>query len=137
MSTIAWDGVTMAAEGRAIESGTIVASNDKKIRIVNGSVVGTAGEAAGGIEFCEFIEDGEWRTKASTATAMVIDGARGRLYEGVRHAQPIKPPYAIGSGAGFALAAMMAGADAVQAVKIACKLDPYSGGRIMKVRCIG
>lgn len=40
---------------------------------------------------------------------------------------------AVGSGGGFALAAMKAGASAKEAVKIACELDVYSGGRVREV----
>ena len=39
--------------------------------------------------------------------------------------------YAIGSGSRFAMGALMAGASAVEAVKIACGLDVYSGGRVV------
>jgi ATP-dependent protease HslVU (ClpYQ) peptidase subunit len=39
--------------------------------------------------------------------------------------------YAIGSGSGYALAAMKAGATAKQAVKIATELDIRSGGKIV------
>jgi ATP-dependent protease HslVU (ClpYQ) peptidase subunit len=38
--------------------------------------------------------------------------------------------HAIGSGAPFALAAMEGGASAVKAVKVAIKIDVWSGGRI-------
>lgn len=39
-------------------------------------------------------------------------------------------PWAIGSGANFALGAMRAGANALEAVKIAAQCDPYTGGKI-------
>jgi len=38
--------------------------------------------------------------------------------------------YAIGSGAGVALGAMHCGKSAVEAVRIAARVDPYTGGRI-------
>jgi ATP-dependent HslUV protease subunit HslV len=40
---------------------------------------------------------------------------------------------AVGSGQNFAMGAMLAGASAEEAVKIAIKLDPYSGGKLKKV----
>ena len=48
--------------------------------------------------------------------------------------QPIEPGdiEAIGSGADYAIGAMDAGCDAVQAVKIAAGRDVYTGGRIRK-----
>lgn len=39
--------------------------------------------------------------------------------------------YAIGSGAKAALAAMHCGKSAVEAVRIAARIDPYTGGRIV------
>jgi ATP-dependent protease HslVU (ClpYQ) peptidase subunit len=38
--------------------------------------------------------------------------------------------FAIGNGAPYAMAAYLAGADPVEAVRIACKLDVYTGGPI-------
>lgn len=42
----------------------------------------------------------------------------------------IKPPYGIGSGGAYGVAAARAGASAKEAVKIACGIDVYSGGPI-------
>lgn len=41
--------------------------------------------------------------------------------------------YAIGSGSDFAMGAMAMGADAKEAVRVAAKFDPYTGGAIKKV----
>jgi hypothetical protein len=41
---------------------------------------------------------------------------------------------AIGTGSAFAIAAMKGGAQAEQAVRIAMELDPYSGGRVRKLK---
>lgn len=41
-----------------------------------------------------------------------------------------KGPYAIGSGEEFAMGAMLAGSTAAEAVKIASKLDVYTGGPV-------
>lgn len=54
---------------------------------------------------------------------MGIFGGTSIVFENIR-------PYCIGSGAGYAQAAMLAGADAIEAVKIACKLDCSSGGKV-------
>ena len=47
------------------------------------------------------------------------------------------PYYAIGSGAGAALAAMDVGASAVDAVKVAIKRDVYCGGRVQRLTING
>lgn len=41
-----------------------------------------------------------------------------------------KGPYAIGSGEEYAMGAMLAGCSALEAVKIAAKLDVYTGGPV-------
>jgi hypothetical protein len=46
----------------------------------------------------------------------------------------LEPFYAIGSGTKAALAAMHMGAGAEEAVKIACKVDPHTGGEIQVFR---
>lgn len=46
----------------------------------------------------------------------------------------IEPCFAVGSGQRFALGAMDAGCSAVEAVKIACNRDIYSGGKVRKVK---
>ena len=43
-------------------------------------------------------------------------------------------PAAIGSGAPYAIAAMACGKNAMDAVKIAKKFDPYTGGRITSIK---
>lgn len=45
--------------------------------------------------------------------------------------------YSVGSGSDFALGAMAAGASPAEAVKIASKLDSYTGGRIQSVMASG
>lgn len=47
---------------------------------------------------------------------------------------PVKGKIALGSGSVAAMGAMLAGADAKTAVKIASKLDPYTGGKIDVVK---
>lgn len=49
----------------------------------------------------------------------------------------MKTPCAIGSGRGYALAAMLAGADARKAVEIAIKLDTGSGGEVYHLPLTG
>jgi hypothetical protein len=51
-----------------------------------------------------------------------------------RPVQILEPFYAIGSGAKAALAAMHCGKSAVEAVRIAARIDPYTGGRIVSMK---
>lgn len=75
----------------------------------------------------------------SNAQAFVIE--KGRVYHigfdsecSLLIEEITEPCFAIGSGQRFALGAMDAGCNAVEAVKIACNRDIYSGGRVRKVK---
>jgi hypothetical protein len=56
------------------------------------------------------------------------------LYEGNIWQRIKMPYYAIGSGSIIAFGALDAGASALEAVRIACRRDPWSGGKISSVR---
>ncbi len=45
----------------------------------------------------------------------------------------VRLPFAMGSGREFAYGALSMGASASQAVKIACKYDPRSGGKVKEI----
>lgn len=64
---------------------------------------------------------------------LVHPDGRVLSFGGIRWIRERHEFVALGSGGGFARAAMMAGADAKQAIRIACKLDTHSGGRVMFV----
>jgi ATP-dependent protease HslVU (ClpYQ) peptidase subunit len=66
--------------------------------------------------------------------AILVDGKRHIFIVSSQGLIRVEDKYAaIGSGAPYALAAMDAGVDAKRAVKIACKRDAYSGGKIRSV----
>lgn len=73
--------------------------------------------------------------KLEDVSGLMIDRRRRVWHYEGNIWQRIKMPFfAIGSGAGFAMAAMLAGATAVEAVKIGIRLDPYSGGKVTALR---
>lgn len=135
MTTIATDGKLMAGDGRSTR-GDIVSGGDRKkvFRLPDGSIIGIAGRT----------RDAERAVRSLMADPFAPEEVRGdyhliRLYPNGQiwsHEDTltapirVKPPYAIGSGSTAAMAAMLAGADATAAVKIATKLDIYSGGKI-------
>ena len=130
MTTIAYDGISIAADSMGICDSVIVALNDTKLHVTAKGILGCAGEAATVPTLIQWIETGK-KEGAYSGTGILVDGRRALLFEGLTKGQKIKAPYAIGTGASFAFAAMYAGASAVEAVKIACRLDPTSGGRIV------
>ena len=130
MTTIAWDGKRIAADGLSTCDGFVVATDDPKLFRRKGVVIGVAGDWASAVPMVEFIAgQRDFDSECKDITALAIRNGKGVVYEGRKTPYPVKPPYAIGSGACFALAAMEAGTDALKAVKVACKLDTASGGK--------
>lgn len=73
--------------------------------------------------------------KLDDINALCIDNdATIHVYEGRRWETVEMPYYSVGSGSRFAFPALDAGADAVKAVEIAKKRDPYSGGDTIFLR---
>lgn len=62
---------------------------------------------------------------------VLTDNGQIQLFENTPHPIILDECVAIGSGSDFAKAAMLAGATAEEAVSIASKLDPYTGGEIV------
>lgn len=99
-------------------------------------ILATAGETYPGMTFVEWFGSGKPKpdvllNSESDFDILILD--RGRIYVADRHCQPVQilePFYAIGSGAKAALAAMHCGKSAREAVKIAARIDPYTGGRV-------
>lgn len=109
----------------------------RKVWRVGDSLVGCAGAYEECLEFVAWFAAGEDHnsrpSNMDNFDAIVID-ADGNCYNyGSRLLpMPVGKPNAIGSGAQFAMGAMLAGASADKAVKIAIKLDSYTGGRVRK-----
>ena len=125
MTTIAWDGETLAADGQVTSS--FIGQNDsKKIFTKGGKVFAFCGTYSEGYGF---LKRGQ-PIECDTIVLEFGDKSGIAIYHEKNGSHPIKAPYAIGSGCDFAMGAMLAGCNAVDAVKIAAKLDPYTGGRI-------
>lgn len=138
MTTIACDGKTMAGDGRTTREGFICNDETEKVvRAEDGSLIGTCGTASVGLEFIKWWEaghKGKWEM-GREANALVLT-PEGRLifYGDCGFGNESPAPQAIGSGSPYAMGALLAGATAAEAVRIACKLDPASGGKITQLR---
>lgn len=132
MTTIAWDGKCLAADsqfgGQFIEQAPI----EKIVHLANGCVVAGAGTMTDVRRIAAWVEEGAERAKYPSlddcSETFVID-ERGISWFGPGSGGiplPLPAPTAIGSGGSFAVAAMLAGATAAQAVEIACRLDAES-----------
>lgn len=138
MTTVAFDGKTLAADKRATSGNNI--STVTKIRRIGDLLVGGSGDLDFVLSMMEWIEKGRdiaafpthQRDKDDWQTVLVIekDGTPS-VYNRTPH--PIRyeqPNVAIGSGRDFALAAMHLGCDAITAVKVASALDCGTGNGV-------
>jgi len=134
MSIIAWDGKMIAAD----RQGTI---NDtrgtiKKIVRVGDICIGWVGTQTNGLIMMRWFLEGadpakfpEVSDDPNTCSRLIIASKKGLVtYEGSPEVMiHLDKKQAYGSGMDLALGAMAMGADAVQAVKVACKYDIHCG----------
>ena len=129
MTTIAYDGTTLAADRRSTDAnakrcGVCCKVTRMDIPGLGPCRVGAAGEypsigaAAGTVE-------------PNEGTDLLAVDSRGRAWVKLGKSTWMRAPRprtcAIGSGRDIAMGAMLAGADAAQAVRIAAKVDPCTG----------
>lgn len=150
MTTIAFRSGLMAADSRTtVESeagGARVFRCEKLYRVESPKhggevIVGTAGETFSALVFLDWL-----KTEKSEGVDNLILGeadftalvlTRRGLYEydkWCRGERILDRFYAVGSGAKAALGAMHMGADARQAVAVACRVDPFSAPPIVTMQ---
>lgn len=136
MTTIAARDGVLAGDGKETDEEMVVSRRCRKIfRLKDGRLVGFSGDSEPAMVVYDAMRKGQAIPEMSGCTGLMID-TKGAiwLYEGKVWRRHRVQYYAIGSGAYFAFAAMMAGADAVKACSIGADLDPHSGGRIMSLK---
>lgn len=150
MTTIAVRAGKMVSDGQVSFGDRIDQMSLKKVRKINGCLVGGAGRLSSILQFFSWFEvwsdaqlvQGEaphvqvfipegLDDEDFTGLVVFTDGVVF-MYEGGKRSYELvnSEYYAIGSGADFALSAMDAGATAEEAVKVAIKRDVFSGGEI-------
>lgn len=137
MTTIAWDGKTLAADRRIDFDGVSDVETTKILKRRDGALCGTSGAVSLGAAFKRWFLKGEkgerpvLSANGERANGLIIR-PNGQLVvhdiNGWYEAQA--KFYANGSGWELAMGAMHAGATAEQAVAIAAKLDGRTGGDI-------
>lgn len=146
MTTIAFDGKTMACDTRVV-CGDNYYNTDTKIYENDFAVIGTAGDAGVGdilvgdrgilvpkhydydFEALVFVKDTEKVYKVAFYKSW--DCALSSVI-------PVADAYAaVGSGAPYALAAMECGHSAPGGVHVASKFDPNTGGKIITKQLLG
>lgn len=128
MTTIAWDGKTLAGDRQHSMFNDCA---PKVFRLENGGLFGACGEAQDSVAVREWLEGGEKPKVGDGFHAILIKN--GDLYVIENKLVLMKPTrrfFAVGSGRDFAMAAMLLGKTAKEAIAIAAQLDVDTGEKI-------
>lgn len=135
MTTIATDGKTIAADTQQCGS-FITPVQTQKIWRVGNRLVGMTGNIEDYPLFLKWLKSPKSEDKPILGKhfeALVVGKLRVEVF--CRSLLPVEvgAPAVVGSGSSFAMGAMLYGASPEEAVRVAIKLDPYTGG---KVKCL-
>jgi hypothetical protein len=142
VTTIAFRNGILAGDGRETiqndEHSSYYILQDKcrkVLKLRDGRLFGGAHGSESIVRLEEALKKGLPAPKLEDIAGLLID-TKGRifLYEGNIWQRVKAPYYAVGSGSILAFGAMDAGATAIEAVRIAVRRDPYSGGKVTHVR---
>lgn len=136
MTTIAWDGATLAADSQETEGGVIATLACKKIYAIGHEIVAPAGISNDVQEFVRLYPDDLEEFSPKEYFEVVILRGDG-LYEAFAESESplstptkVRYPYAWGTGAPWAIAALDHGKDAKEAVEYAATRDIFTGGPV-------
>lgn len=134
MTTVAYRDGVLAADSRATNNGWVENDREVKVRkLADGRLIGLLGECIEIDPFLDWLTGGEKGPQPEMPNARVIvvgrNGAR-RIFEKKGFYREAGFLMAWGTGMPAAMGAMHAGAEAVGAIRAACKVDTHSGGRI-------
>ena len=132
MTVIAWDGVTVAADSMANEDG--LSSTVTKLHTFKDGVLADVGELWACAAMRAWLTgDGAFPNVSGADASLIVFGPLGEVQEYQSTPYPLEEfsaPYAWGCGRDLALGAMLAGATAVEAARIACERSIYCGGPV-------
>ncbi len=138
MTTVAWDGKTLAGDGRITSGSLICSETEVKVRFLKGKIQGEQTIAIGWAGSCEdayylmtcLQQDKAEEIPELDMNALVITKKNVYRFDG-KFFYPKKNKFeVIGTGSAIALTALTLGLTAKEAVKHACKLDCNTGGKI-------
>lgn len=149
MTTIAYDGRYVVADGRSTVGNLVTGKKARKIWVIDLTMNGFTEKAifagAGSYQSISIVRSHLEREDFLMAEVVpelepnsfsgLVVLQDGRCYVLEDRIVPMEQevPTALGSGTDYAMAAMTMGKSAIEAVKVACELDVYSGGDIMAV----
>lgn len=138
MTTIAYDGITLAADSQVSAGGCFLGYENKITKLTNGGYLASCGNT----ECCAEAEgwfnagcpqDAKPKLESFGALYFPPDGGAVEEYRERLVSEVPFVPWAGGSGREWALSAMYLGKDAIAAVEFAISIDLYSGGEINSV----
>lgn len=140
MTTIAWDGKTLAGDRRITANGVVNTESTKVHKRKDGALIGISGELCTSSEFVRWFMKGEKGKKpplkamatSELAASAIIIRPNGTVEAHDQDGWHVveSSRYAIGSGGNFAMVAMKCGAFADRAVEIAAEFDVYTGSKV-------
>lgn len=129
MTTIAWDGQMLAADRQC----SLFRGSHLKIhRLKDGNLFGGSGDLRDSVAVREWLENGGDKPKVSDKFHAIFIRS-DQLYVLEENLAPIKYErkcFAVGSGRDFAMAAMLLGKSAAEAVHVAHQLDVDTGPEV-------
>lgn len=138
MTTIAYDGSTLAAD-TGVTGGGMKFLTTKVYRLPCGGMAALAGDAAAAVAFGTWLAGGQ---KGKRPSLKPLDGIMvygdGRAFSLTTSWPPVPlvGPIAAGSGAQAAMAAMLLGKSAREAVELASMIDPDTFGKVDEMQSI-
>ena len=146
MTIIAYRDGIIAADSRSTttgkESGIRFFDSSVKLFRKPGCIIATAGSSSPGVVFVRWYGTAEKTPKSIKKdhdwTCLVLDFNGLWEWDSSLEPEPILEPfYAIGTGCKAALGAMHMHATAIEAVQIACLIDPNCGGLVQSMKLEG
>lgn len=145
MTTLVFDGKTLASDSQMTAGSTIMSMKAKKVHKLKGNKKYKSVAFSGSVMeintllkwFKSDMKKDEFPIKNGDNVAYgiaITHKNKAHLYYGeYEYVVSDQKFCCMGSGSDFAIASLMSGNDAEESVKIACKLDIYSGGKVQKV----
>ena len=132
MTTVAYDGKTLAADTQ--RNGSFTLKAHKLYRLADGALFAAAGSVQEILAVLGWLNGGEKPADLQDFEGLIITKHGAEIIgDRLMRTPSLEPFYAIGTGSHFALAAMACGKSAVEAVRIAMRFDPFSGGRVESI----
>lgn len=134
MTTIAWDGVTLAVDSRMMGGDMIRSEDTQKLFRVGDAWVAISGGYEDALAAVDWLRKGSPKEKPELGDSFCMlvaqDGKVRRYEQKLVGFDCIAEWVAAGSGYEVALGAMAAGASAIEAVKIAARFDPSTNDKV-------